>query len=35
MAMDAKSLDKKDAEREKWKQKMAAQVAKEEKKGKR
>ena len=35
VAMDAKSLDKKDAEREKWKQKMAAQVAKEEKKGKR
>ena len=32
VAMDAMSLDKKEQEREKWKQKMAAQVAKEEKK---
>ena len=32
VAMDAKALDKKEREREKWKEKMAAQVAKEEKK---
>ena len=32
VAMDAKSLDKKEQEREKWKQKMAEKVAKEEKK---
>jgi hypothetical protein len=32
VAMDAKKLDKQEQEREQWKQKIASQVAKEEKK---